>query len=102
MNGFHVQGMTEGELDSFFTAKIKKPVPGEHAFYPNYQTFPEGSDDFEEIFRVTADVAMDKDIALSIENTDIHFPGMKIDSAVVFVCFRVKSHKGPLWSIGSR
>ena len=92
MDGFHVQGMTEGELNFFLPAKIEQPIPREHTFHTNHQAFPKGVDDFEELRRITADVAMHQNFALSIENADIHFPGMKIDSAVVFVSFRVESH----------
>jgi hypothetical protein len=88
--------MTKGELDSFLTAKIKKPVPGEHAFHTYLQSLPVWCDDSEEFIRVAVDVTVDKDFSFPINNADEHFSGMKINSAVMFVCFGVKSHEGPL------
>ena len=92
MDGFHIKGMTEDELDTFFTAKIGKPVPGEHAFDTDHQAIAVRSNDLEKVFRTATDVAVDEDRSFPVKNADVHFSGMKIDSAVMFVCFRVKSH----------
>ena len=37
---------------------------------------------------------MDTDLAVSIEDTDIHHFGVQIDSAIVFVLFGVEIHDG--------
>jgi len=103
MDSFHVKSMAEDELDSFFTAEIGKPVPGEHALNTDHKIIAVRGNDLEKVLRTTTDVAMDEDRSFPIKNADVHFSGMKIDSAVIFVCFGVESHdKAPFLVNGSR
>jgi hypothetical protein len=99
MDGFHVQGMTENELDPFLAAKIVQPIPGEHTFHSDHQTFPERGNIPDEFIRIAVNVAMEQNFSFAIKNAEIHFSGMKIDSAVMFVCFSVKSHFRPPFGI---
>ena len=44
------------------------------------------------------DVMMAIDVTyLTINNANVHFSGMGIDSAVIFECCGVESHEGPFW-----
>jgi len=92
MHSFHVQGMAEDKLNTFATAEIGKPVPGEHTLDADHQVIPERSNDLEEIFRRRGNVAVYQHHSVSPQNADEHFFRMKIDSAVMFVGFCVKSH----------
>ena len=85
MNGFHVEGMTEDKFDAFLAAEIGKPVPGEHAFHADHQVVAERRYRPEKGFRRAGDVAMQKHIALRIQNAEKHLSGMKVDSAVMFL-----------------
>jgi hypothetical protein len=85
MDGFHVKGMAEGEVDFFSATQIKKPIPGKHALHAYHQPFLERRDNFEKFFGATVDVAMEQDVTFPIKDTDVHFLGMKVDSAVMFV-----------------
>jgi len=92
MDGFHVEGMAEDKLDTFLATEIGEPVPGKHAFHADYQVVAERRNRLEKVFRRAGNVAMQKHIAFCIQDAEKHFSGMKVDSAVVFVCFRVESH----------
>ena len=49
VNGFHVQGVAEHELDVLIQAKIRQPVPGEHAFGADDQVFAKSLDGLQEV-----------------------------------------------------
>jgi hypothetical protein len=36
VDGFHVQGVAEGEMDAFAAAEVGEPVPGKHALDGDY------------------------------------------------------------------
>jgi len=99
---FHVKGVTEHKLDLFITTKVCKPIPREHAFHTDNQALPVRGHDAKEALRIAADFAMYQHGPFRVENADVLFSSMKINSAVVLVGFGVESHEGPLWSNGSR
>jgi len=73
-------------------AKIGQPVPAEDTFNADNHIFDEGKDQFEKQFRVGFDILMDNDFSLMIQDADIHFSGMKIDTAVILMRLIVKFH----------
>jgi len=99
VDGFHVQGVTEDKGDTMLFTEIGDPVPGEHAFHRDHNILPEGFYDLEEDFAIGFDVSVQSDLPCFIEDAEIHFFGMKVDSAIKFVLFSVKSHGLPpfLW-----
>jgi hypothetical protein len=92
MDSFHVEGMAKDEGNIFFRTEISDPVPGEHTFRSDNQVFAEGRYDVQEGFLVRFDVLVDPYLASRVEDTDKHFFGVKVDSAIVLVLFGVKSH----------
>jgi len=59
-------------------------------------------DDFEEDFTIGFDVSVQPDLPCFIEDAEIHFFGVKVDSAIKFVLFGVKSHLVFSFFIGYR
>jgi hypothetical protein len=99
VDGFHVQGMTEDKRDTMLLTQIGNPVPGEHAFYGDDNILPEGFYDAEKDISSSCNVSVQSDLPCFIEDAEIHFFGVKVDSAIKFVLFGVKSHGLPplLW-----
>src|SRR6185369_7713233 len=92
MDGFHIESMTQDEFNAFLAAKVGKPVPGEHAFNAHHELVTERRYCLEKGFWRAVNIAVQEHVPLRIQNTKEHFFRMKIDSAVMFVCFCVKSH----------
>jgi hypothetical protein len=84
--------MSQDKGDVFLCAEIRQPVPGKHAFNRNNQVIPEWLYNSKKDFRTGLHVAMENRFAILIYDTDIHFGCVKVDSAVIFVLFSVKSH----------
>src|SRR5215831_5878686 len=61
-------------------------------FHANRHVFSVGGYRFKEQLRGTRHVSVQHDLALRIQDTDVHRSGMQIDSAVVSVLLSVKSH----------
>jgi hypothetical protein len=93
MDGPHVQGMSEDKWDVLVCTEISQPVPGKHAFGTHDNVFSKRFDCSQKGFRIGFYVAMQDGVTLLIEDAQIHFVGVKVDSAVKFVLFGVKSHE---------
>src|SRR5215831_20811032 len=61
-------------------------------FHANRHVFSVGGYRFKEQLRGTRHVSVQHDLALRIQDTDVHRSGMQIDSAVVSVLLGIKSH----------
>jgi hypothetical protein len=94
VDGFHVEGVAQDKGDVFFNAQVSDPIPGEHAFHGHDHVLSEWFDGLEENLSISLDVAMKHDCSGAIEDAEIHFLGMKVDSAIILVLFGVKSHVG--------
>jgi len=92
VNGFHVEGMAEDEGDALIGAQIRDPVPGEHAFHGDDEILPIRGYDAEKDCTIGFYVSVQPYFSGFIKDADIHFFGMKVDSAIKFVLFGVKSH----------
>jgi len=99
MDSLHVKSVAENELNLLVPTQVCKPVPGEHAFYSDDQTLAVWSYYPEKAFGITIDFTTNQYRTLGIENTDVLFPSVKIDSTIMFVRFGVKSHVGSLWKL---
>ena len=98
--------MAKNKGDFFLNAKIRNPVPGKHAFYCYNNILPEGFYDSEKDISSSFNVLVQSDLPCFIEDAEIHFPCVKIDSTIKFVLFGVKSHGLPpfdgLWFVVKR
>ena len=85
VNGFHVERMTQDEGDAFSSAEVGQPVPGEETFDGDDQILTIGRHGLEERFRGGFHVAVQQDLAILVQDTDVHAPGMQVDPAVKWV-----------------
>ena len=94
----HIQGVAEDEGELLGGAEIGQPIPAEDTFHPDNDIFLIGRNEFEKQPRIGVDVLVKLDFSLLIDNADIHFPGMKIDSAIILVLLGIEIHRfGLLW-----
>ena len=100
MNGFHLQGMAQDEGDAMLCAEISDPVPGEHTFHGDDNVLSERLDELEEDFSIGFNVSVQPDLPGFIQDAEIHFFCMKVDSTIKFVLFGVKSHLDSSFFIG--
>jgi hypothetical protein len=66
--------------------------PLEGTFHGDDNILPEGFFNLEEDFAIGFDVSVQSDLPCFIEDAEIHFFGVKVDSAIKFVLFGVKFH----------
>ena len=85
--------MPEDERDVFLGTEISQLVPGKHALGANHQVLSMRGDGFEKDFRVGPNIAMKQDLSFLVEDAQVHFVGVQIDSAVMLVLFGVQSHE---------
>jgi hypothetical protein len=100
MDGFHVEGVAEDESDPVLSTKISEPVPGKHALDGDDEVVTVRLDDFEESIGPCWQVPMYQNLPVLIDDTDIHRPGVKIDTAVEFMLVGVETHT--VSSLGKR
>jgi hypothetical protein len=91
MDGLHVQGMAEDERDAFVSTQVGQPVPGEHTFDRNDETRARGRKDVQKGLGGRLHMTMHENLAVLIEDADVHGPGMQVDAAVTLVLGVVKS-----------
>ena len=96
VDGFHVEGVAEYEVDSFAAVAIGEPVPGGDALDGDYWIFTVIGDSFEKGGRVGAEVFVQQNLASLIEDAKIHGASMEVDAAIMPVLLGVESHRGLL------
>lgn len=92
VDGPHVEGVTEDEMNAFVTTQVSQPVPGEHALDRDNEVIPIRFDCPQERRRSCFGIAMEQDFAVMAENAQVDGAGMQIDAAVVGVRLGVESH----------
>ncbi len=92
MDGLHVEGVAEDELDAFPAAQIGEPVPGEDALDGNDEVVAVGGDGFEERLGAAPEILLEQDLAFAVEEAQVHGLGVQIDPAVVLMGLGVESH----------
>ncbi|HDL85655.1 MAG TPA: hypothetical protein ENH11_04925 [Candidatus Acetothermia bacterium] len=63
------------------------------AFGTDHDIFPVGFDCLEEDFGVCPDISVQDCLSLLVEDAQVHFAGVEVDSAVKFMLSGVKSHE---------
>jgi hypothetical protein len=92
VDGLHVQGVAKHELDPFPAAEVRQPVPREHALDRDHEVVAVRRDGLEERLGTAPHVLVEEDLALPIEDAQVHGLRMQIDPAVVLMAFVVESH----------
>src|SRR5262245_16664502 len=93
MDGLHIQRMPEDKRNAFARAQVGEPVPGEDAFDTDDQVLPIGRNGLEKRFWASRHVPMHQDLALLIQDTEVHGAGMQINAAVKLVLLRIEAHE---------
>src|SRR5215831_18609420 len=73
--------------------KIGEPRPGEHTFDRHDKTIAVGGDRLEKRFRGRLHILVQHHFPVVVHDTDVHTPGMQIDTAVKWVLIVVESHE---------
>jgi hypothetical protein len=92
--------MAQDERDIFPLAEVCQPVPGEHAFGRYHDVLTEGGDGGKKGFGIGIHVPVFPDLSFLVEDADIHFFRVQVDSTIKFVLFGVKLHKASSLSGG--
>jgi hypothetical protein len=87
--------MTKNERNFMLMAEVRHPVPAKDAFNTDDDIVNVGEYELEKQFRIRVDVLMNFHFPLLVQDTDVHFPGMQIDAAVIPVLVIVESHDLP-------
>ena len=91
VNGFHGERVPEDKRKPLSSAQVSKPVPREDTFDRDDHILPIGCNGLEQRLRACGHIPMHHDLAVVVQNTDIHGPGMQIDAAVKLVLYDVES-----------
>ena len=92
-DGFHIEGVTEDKGDPVLSTQVSEPVPGKHALDGDDEIVMVRLDDLEESIGPCWQVAVDQNLPVLIDDTDVHRSGVKIDTAVEFMLVGVESHQ---------
>jgi hypothetical protein len=79
----HEQGVAEDELDALPAAQIGQPVPGEDALGGDHEVVTVGRNGREKGLGAALQVLVEEDLALPVEDADVHGLCVQIDAAVV-------------------
>jgi hypothetical protein len=92
VDGLHVKGVTKDEWNTLLSAQIGEPIPGEDALHSHCDIFSVRGDGLEKEVRVSGHVSVQNDLAVLVQDAQVHGPGVQIDSTVVSVLLGVESH----------
>src|SRR5437762_492523 len=88
----HVQSVTQDKSDLLTSTKVGQPVPAEQTLDGDDQPVAEGRDRLQERLAAGRQVLVEDDLALAVEDAQVHGPGMEIDAAVESVRAGVETH----------
>lgn len=94
VNRFHVQGVTEDEGNVSLFAEVGDPIPGEDALDADDHIGTEAGDDKNEMFRFRGHVSVEQDLALLIQDADVHLSYLQVDPAIELVVVDIESYEG--------
>ena len=84
--------MSEDEGDLLLGAEIGEPVTGEDALDADDDLVGVGRDGVEESVRIGVDVPVELDLAVVVDDAELHGTGVQVDAAVVGVAVGEESH----------
>src|SRR5919198_4087442 len=92
VDGFHVKRVTQNEGYVVFGAQICEPVPRKDALHRNRDVFSVRGNRLKESLWTAGHVSVRENLALGVQDTDLHRSGVQIDSAVVSVLLSIEFH----------
>jgi len=84
--------MSEDKGYFVFGTKVCNPVPTKDALNADNDVIDIWKNHFKEQLRIGFDVFVNMSFTLFVEDANIHFSGVQIDTAIVLVLFIVKFH----------
>ena len=91
MNRFHIQGMSQYEVNPVVLAEIADPVPAMHTFDTHDDVANVRLQYLQQFFLVSRNAPVCQDFAFLVQNTEVEQPRMQINSTIVR-CISIKSH----------
>jgi hypothetical protein len=91
VDGFPVQRVAEHEVDVLLVAEVGEPVPGEHALDAD-ESRTKRRHGAQKSFGAAGEVLVADDVALVVEDAQVHGPGVQIDAAVESMPAGVEAH----------
>src|SRR5262245_7587754 len=98
VDGLHVESVAQHEGNLLLGAQVGEPVPAEQAFDGDDQPVTKRFDGGEERIGPRRQVLVVDDLALVVEDAQVHGPGVQIDATVESVLLGVETHHGPPWA----
>ena len=93
VDGFHIKRMPEDKRHTFTGAEVGQPIPGEETCDADDQIGPVRRDGFEKRLRASRHVPVHQNLAILVQDAEVHGAGMQIDAAVKLVLLGVESHE---------
>jgi hypothetical protein len=85
--------MTEDKRQSFLGAQVREPIPGKDTFDGNHHILTIGRNGVEKHLRASFHIAMQHNLAVAVQDTDVHGAGMEINATVKLMLLGVESHE---------
>jgi hypothetical protein len=93
MDGLHIEGIAQDEGDALAATHVGEPVPGEDTFAGDDEILAIGRNGFETRFWAGLHIAVERDLAIPVQDTDIHGTGKQVDTPVKLVLVGVESQQ---------
>jgi hypothetical protein len=96
VDGLHVEGVAEDKRAPFLGTQVCEPVSGEEPFNGDDNVGPRGRHDLEKRLWASSHIAVHHDLAVLVQDTDVHGSGMKVEAAISFVLLGAESGSATL------
>src|SRR5262249_14699910 len=93
MDGFHIKRIPEDKRNAFTGAGGGQPIPGEETFDVDDEIGPVRHDGFEKRLGASWHVLVQQNLAILVQDVEVHSAGMQIDAAVKLMLLGVESHE---------
>jgi hypothetical protein len=93
MDGFHVEGVAQDEGNPLLGAEVGQPVPGEDTFDADDEILPVRRNRLEKRLGCRFHIAVQHDLAVLIQDAEVHGAGVQVDATIKLVLLGVESHE---------
>jgi hypothetical protein len=91
MECFPRERVPEDNRDPVWSTQVSEPLPGAEAFDGHDHRFPRGRDGLEKRLRTGFHVPVQHDLALLVQDTDVHAAGVEVDATIRLMRLGVQS-----------
>src|SRR5882724_8298136 len=93
MDGLHVESVSQDEGNLLLGTEVREPVPGEDTFDRDNDILAIGRNDLEQGVWASLHITMHHDLPVSVQDADVHRPGVQVDSTVKLMWLGVEAHE---------